>query len=159
MIKMNKIYRFSPIKTKDELFDAINYVATKTIELRKKVTSKVYPTKLLTIYSHYPNEFENLKSMLFKLGSFDKEVNGPYVKLFDPIQLPNNKLEFLRIREPDPYRMQVGCSDVVVPDFEGFKKEYLAKYSNSLRLLKRPERDILEFFDPDFDVLAYVLSS
>ena len=154
-----KLYRFSPITTKEELLQAIGYVATKTTKLCNKVIDEEFPIEPLTIFSHYPTEFENLKKILFELGSQTIEVNGPYVKLHSPIQLPHNKLENLRIRQPDPYRIQVGCNDFVVPDYEAFKRKYLTNKPNNLRLIQRPEYDMIEFFDPDFDVLAYVVSN
>lgn len=156
---MIKLYKFSPIQTKEELFEAINYIATKSTELCKKITGETYPIEPLTVFSHYPNEFELLKQIAFQIGDKDSEVNGPYVKLRESVQLPNNKLNQLRIRQPDPYRMQVGCNDFVVPDYEAFKTKYLSSKLNNLRLIQRPEYHMIEFFDPDFDVLAYVLSN
>ena len=153
-----KLFRFSPIKTKENLFDAINYVSKEMGNLCKKITGTEYPIACLTIFSHYPGEFENLKEIAFSLGNLDSEANGPYVKLTNPIQLKSNKLDLLRIRNPDPYRYQVGCGDFEVPDYKEFKKTFLIKKSDNLRLISRPEYDMIEFFDPDFDVLAYVLS-
>lgn len=150
-------YRFSPIKTKEELFEAVEYIAFKTAELCRKVKGTTYPLGSLTVFSHYPEEFEKLKEILFSLGELDHENNGPFVKLHTPIQLDNNKLDLLRVRHPDSERPQVGCNDFEVPSYEDFKKKFLGKSSN-LRLVKRPKYEMIEFFDPGFDVLAYVLS-
>ncbi len=156
---MNKLYRFSPINSKEELFEAVDYIASKTTELCKKITGDEYPISSLTVFAHYPDEFEKLKTVLFQLGELDHENNGPFVKLHQKIKLPNNELELLRVRQPDPYRMQVGCNDFEVSHYEDFKRKYLDKNPNNLRSIKRPEYEMIEFFDPDFDVLAYVLSS
>ncbi len=69
-----------------------------------------------------------------------------------------NELSLLRIRKPDPYRMQVGCNDFKVPDYHDFKRKYLDKNQSNLRLIERPEYEMVEFYDPDYDVLAYVVS-
>jgi hypothetical protein len=155
---MNKLYRFSPINTEKELRKAIQYTALETTKLCKKITGQEYAISGLTIFSHYPDEFDNLKNILFQMGKLVKENNGPYVKLHKPIKLPNNELTLLRIREPDPYRMQVGCNDFEVKNYLEFKDKYLKNFKN-LRLIVRPEYEMIEFFDPDFDILAYVLSS
>jgi len=155
---MDRLYRFSPILTKDQLDKAIEYVANKTTELCKKITGNEYPINGLTIFSHYQDEFDKLKRIAFGLGTLHEEHNGPYVKLFDPISLPHNQLELLRIRQPDPYRSQVGCNDFKVPNYEKFLNQFLKANPNNLRLIKRPEYDMIEFFDPDYDVLAYVVS-
>ena len=153
-----RLYKFSPIKTKEKTLEVIDYIATEMNKLCKKVTGQVYPIEGLTIFSHYPEEFEVLKEIVLSMGTLDSEVNGPYVKLKNPIQLKNNKLELLRIRNPDPYRLHVGCGDFRVPNYAKFKKEYLNKNQNNLRLISRQEYDMIEFFDPDFDVLAYILT-
>ncbi len=156
---MKSLYHFSPINSKEELLEAIAYAATKTTKLCKKVSGNEYSISSLTIFAHYPDEFEKLKSILFELGELDHENNGPFVRLSQKIKLPNNELELLRVRQPDPYRMHVGCNDFEVSNYEEFKSKYLDNNPNNLRLIKRPEYEMIEFFDPDFDILAYVLSS
>ena len=155
---MDRLYRFSPITSKAGLLEAVMYTANKSTELSKKITNNQYPIASLTIFSHYPNEFEELKKFILELGNLHTENNGPFVKLSEPIQLSNVKLDLLRIRKPDPYRMQVGCNDFSVPDYPEFKERYLKSTSSNLRLIERPEYEMIELFDPDFDVLAYVLS-
>lgn len=154
-----KLYRFSPITSKESLIEAIQYVAINTSELCKNITGNVYPISYLTIFTHYPEEFEKLKKILFELGEFDHENNGPFVKLYKTIKLPHNELKFLRLRQPDSYRMQVGCNDFKIENYEEFKKKFLNKNPQNLRLIERPEYEMIEFFHPDFDVLAYVLSN
>ena len=155
---MNSIYRFSPITTKKSLLEAIQYIASKSTELCKKITGKEYPISGLTVFSHYPEEFETLKKFLLELGERESEHNGLYVKLRKPINLPNNKLSLLRVRVPDPYRLHVGCNDFEVPSYDKFKNRYLKQKPDNLRLITRLEYEMIEFFDPDFDILAYVVS-
>lgn len=154
-----ELYRFSPIQNQEELLDTISYIASKATELCKKITGEEYPIATLTVFSHYPREFEKLKEIALSMGTLDSENNGPYVKLHNPTQLPKNKLELLRIRKPDPYRMQVGCCDFEVKDYQEFKDKYLASNPDNLRVIERPKYEMIEFFDPDYDVLAYVLSN
>lgn len=156
---MNKIYRFSPILSKDELFEAIRYIASNITGLCKKTTGEEYPISSLSVFAHYREEFVKLKKILLELGKLDHENNGPFVRLDKPIQLLKNEIRLIRVRKPDPYRMQVGCGDFIIPDYEEFKNKHLKKNENNLRLIKRPEYEMIEFFDPDYDVLAYVLSN
>ena len=156
---MNKLYRFSPIKNEQELREAIDYVAKKTTELSRKFTANEYPINYLTIFSHYEDEFENLEKILFSMGKHVGENNGPFIQLNEPIQLSNGKLEKIRIRQPDPYRMQVGCNDFTVPDYVAFKQTYVTNQPNHFRVIQRPQFEMIELFHPDFDVLAYVLSN
>lgn len=154
---MDKLYRFSPIRDEKTLREAINYIATQTTALCKKITGKEFQIEPLTIFSHYQAEFEYLKSLLLTIGKFDNDKHhGLYVRLNEPIQLPHNTLTLLRVRQPDPYRMQVGCDDFIISDVEKFKQEYLDAHPFNLRVIDRPDMEMIEFYDPDFDVLAYI---
>jgi len=155
---MNNLYRYSPIETKDNFLEAVQYVAKNTTELCKKVTETSYPISSLTVFSHYPDEFELLKKILLGLGEKVSENNGPFVKLKKPIQFNNSEISLVRIRKPDPYRLHVGCNDFKVLNYDEFKRTFLSKHPDNLRLIERPKYEMIEFFDPDYDVLAYVLS-
>ena len=151
-------YKFSPIKTKEELLEVISYIAQETTSLCSKIIGQELPIGGLTVFSHYQDEFKELKKIALDMGKLDSENNGPYIKLDQPIELPNSQLELLRIRKPDPYRLHVGCNDFKVPNYKKFKRQHLKANPYNLRLFKRPEYEMIEFFDPDYDVLAYVAS-
>ena len=153
-----QLYRFSPIKNEKQLREAVIYITEKTPELAKKIIGKTLPVKSLTIFSHYPDEFGKLSEVTKIIGNFVNENNGPRVTLHEPIIVGGNTITNLRIKKPDPYRMQVGCNDFDVPEYVTFKNEYLSKHSNNLRLIERKDYEMIEFFDPNFDVLAYVIS-
>jgi hypothetical protein len=80
------------------------------------------------------------------------------VVLYGPIKVGDNLITHLRIRKPDPYRMQVGCNDFDFDDYNNFKSRYLKSGKQNLRLIERSDYEMIEFWNPDFDVLAYVLS-
>ena len=155
---IKQLYRFSPIRDEKELREAVVYVVDKTSDLAKKIIGKTLPINSLTIFAHYPDEFEKLSGMVKALGNFVNENNGPRVALHEPIKVRANTIIHLRIRIPDPYRMQVGCNDFDVPDYIAFKNEYLSKHPNNLRLITRETYEMIEFFDPDVDILAYIVS-
>ena len=152
------MYRFSPIQNKEQLINAVRYVGTETSKLARKVIGKTLPIKSLTIFSHSQPEFELLVKILATMGKLYNENNGPRVELHEPLEVGNNKIIFLRIRKFDSERPQVGCNDFET-DYNSFKNEYLTKHPNNLRVIKRPWYEMIEFYDPDFDVLAYVVSS
>ncbi len=149
---------FSPIQDKDTLLRAVEYVATRTSELASKIVGRSFPIKYLTIFSHDQSEYETLVKILAELGAPYDENNGPRVTLLEPIVVGGNTITRLRIRKPDPNRPQVGCGDFET-DYESFKNKCLATHPENLRLIKRPTYEMIEFFDPESDVLAYVVSS
>jgi len=154
-----QLYRFSPIQDREQLNKAVVYVATKTSELCGRIIGQTLPITSLTIFAHYLEEYEHLIKILNELGTYYNENNGLRIVLNTQIKIGNNTITHLRIRKPDPYRMQVGCNDFYVENYSEFKKQYLTTHPNNLRLINRAEYEMIEFFDPDFDVLAYVLSN
>lgn len=146
------------IQKKEELLEAVWYVAARTSELAKKVIGKELPIKSLTIFAHSEAEFEKLVKIQEEMGKSNYYNNGPRVELNKPIIAGKNQITHLRIRKPDPERPQVGCNDFET-DYGSFKQKYLSSHPDNLRLIKRPEYETIEFYDPSFDVLAYVVSN
>jgi hypothetical protein len=164
------LYRFSPIESQSALADAIAYVATECTWLFFNVTGFVAPIRSLTIFAHYPDEYDALVRMQSDLGELRSDQNGPRIKLADPIVIEvgvlevngvretvTQTIEYLRIRRPDPYRMQVGCCDYEIEDYWDFK-EFFGFRAESPRTIQRRDYEMLEFFDPSSDVLGYAVS-
>nr|AQS33672.1 hypothetical protein [uncultured archaeon]AQS33716.1 hypothetical protein [uncultured archaeon] len=152
-----KHYRFSPIEDEKHLLDAVRYVVEHASDLCDKTIGMRLPISSLTIFAHYSDEYDKLIKIVKKLGKPFNENNGPRIELSKPIKLSGNIIRHIRIRIPDPYRMQVGCCDFDVKSYDPFKKKYLK--CKNLRVIKRPEYEMIEFFDPDYDVLAYIVSN
>jgi len=150
-----KLYRFSPVETESGLHEAIKYLTEQETLLATNATGKSLPITYLTIFAHYDDEYEQLVRLVENWGQIHDANNGIKVSLREPLQ---ENIPVLRIRKPDPYRMQVGCCDFGVENYEVFKATNLGQNKN-LRLIARPEYEMVEFFDPDLDVLAYVVSS
>jgi hypothetical protein len=166
-----RLYRFSPIGSKGELIDAINHVAAECTWLYFNHVGVIPKIESLTIFAHYDTEYHRLKDIAIELGSPHNKNNGPRFKLNQPLttycgiletnghpQKVFQTIEYLRIRQPDPYRMQVGCCDYVEDDYWHFK-DFEAMGGGSPRTIERKDFEMLEFYSPDKDVLGYVVSS
>lgn len=169
-----KLYRFSPITSQAQLDEAITYVAVTATRLYFAQTGDVEDELIdsLTLFAHFPDEYEQLQRLALQRGALHGENNGPRVKLHQPLKIAVAHLErngrpetryttvrFLRIRHPDPYRMQVGCCDLKADFYSQDFVYALTRNDHSIspRLIKRPTYDMLELFDPGLDVLAYVV--
>ncbi len=153
-----QLYRYSPIENKEKLLEAILYVSRASTELYQKITGESAPISSLTIFAHNFDEFEKLKEIQSTMGEYVGEVLGPRVVLHERIVAGKNTITHLRIRKPDPYHSHVGSNDYDIENYVAFKEKFLASKSNNLRLQNRGEYELIEFWDPDFDVLGYVLS-
>lgn len=151
-------YRFSPIQDKEKLIEAVTYVATQTSDLAKKIIGQTLPITSLTIFTHDSEEYDRLVTILHELGKPYNEHNGPRVALFEPIKVGEHSIAHLRIRKPDQDRPHVGCNDFDVSDYQEFKSKHLIVDAKNLRLIERPNYEMIEFFDPEYDVLAYIVS-
>lgn len=150
------LYRFSPIASEDVLKTAIHHVVEQELVLAEKTVGTGLPITYLTIFAHFEQEYQDLTRIIQGWGETSDANNGVKVLLAKPIAQNGQTIHEIRVRKPDPYRAQVGCCDFGVQDYEDFKSKNLPHNPN-LRLIVRPSYDMLEFFDPDVDVLAYVV--
>ena len=151
------LYKFSPIMSEATLIEAVHYVIDQEALLSSKAINQVLPITYLTIFAHYMDEYDNLVKIIERLGDISDANNGIKSKLHSPIMAGNQEIRELRVRKPDPYRMQVGCCDFGIADYNAFKDGHLENNKN-LRLIERPDYEMIEFFDPDLDVLAYIVN-
>lgn len=152
-------YRFSPIQNKEELIQALTYVTVQASKLSETIIGIILPVTSATVFSHDPDEYRILSEILSGLGKEYDRVNGLRVVLHEPIKIQSHMITHLRVRPPDPNRPQVGCCDFNVQNYEIFKREQLKSHAQNLRLIERPEYEMIEFFSPEFDILAYVVSA
>jgi len=161
---MNK-YRFSPIKSKEQLFEAIKYTHFKCFELCNKVFGSYLPVAgNLGIFCHHEDEYEFLTKLREQLTDKSDNWNQKYYRLHKPIKIPSEgdvpgtTYTYLYIRKPD-HHTEVGDVDFVLNS-----KDYL-ELRNSLstgieikgmEILDRPTLDLIKLFDPAFDVSSFI---
>jgi len=160
-----KLYRFSPIKTQEELFQAIEYIHVQTHKLCKKNIGKyLTPTGSLAIFTHYPEEFEMLTTIRDSLTG-EENYNKKYYKFLESVhfeatsEAPEATYRYLYIRHPDPYRSQVGDIDFVLPPEEHKKLQTRLESGESISGIRPSPEDhleLIELYDPDVDVLSYL---
>lgn len=141
---------------KKDLLDLIQYIAKTTIDLKNKyIDEKDLPIDYLTIFSHSEDEFNEMKNIASDLGEVIDNNNGPVYRLHRPTKIPTGELKYLRIRHPDSKRPQKGCDDFRVDNYHAFKEKYSAKFKENIKLIVRPEYEMIEIKDSKFDVLVY----
>ena len=164
-----RLYRFSPIASEAELYKVVEYLHRTCHELCFDVFGKYLPVAgNVGIFSHYENEFTDLSKLRNALTAEVPNYNNKYFKLLKPITIsgqgdtPGATYEFLYVRNPDPYRSQVGDIDFILDptEHELFKRELTTnEFRNKARIFSRPEENMIELFDADKDVLSYVVTS
>lgn len=162
-----KLYRFSPINTETALLEAIQHVHVSGHKLSYNSFGK-YLDKSgnIGIFCHYEDEYEFLTKLRKQLTDEAMNFNNKYFKLKQPItipqidDIPGATYEYLYIRQPDPYRYQVGDIDLCVDrlEYKQLKQLVMNGDTKSARTYEgKSDLDMIELFDADMDVLAYVV--
>lgn len=160
-----QLYRFSPITSHDTLMEAIKHIHTECHKLCEQAIGTYLPnTGSLGIFTHYPEEFAYLKELQKTLTSAENPFNGKYFKLIEPItipaqdQIPEATYTHLYIRQPDPYRAQVGDIDFYSPieEFNTLKQRTSEGLIPGARVYPGANLDMIELYNFDSDVLAYI---
>lgn len=163
-----KLYRFSPIKDKVQLFKAIEYIHLESFRLCKLKLGLYLPVVgNIGVFCHYDEEYERLNQIRKELTDIDDNWNHKYFRLHKPIvmiskgDVPETTYTYLYIRKPDPYRHHVGDVDFYLKKdkYQELKKSLISgKGRKGIRLFERPTEDMIELFDPDSDLCAYIHS-
>lgn len=161
-----KFYRFSPIKSEAELREAIEYIHHACYKLCFQSFGRYLSNAgNMGVFCHYDSEYELLTKLRKELTEPSHNVNQKYYRLHQTIvipaegDVPETTYTYLYIRKPDPYRHHVGDVDFFL------ESEHYTQLKQSLlngmemkgaRVFPRPDLDMIELYDPDSDVLAYV---
>lgn len=161
-----KLYRFSPIKNKEELYEAIKHTHFECYKLCKQSFGYYLPNAgNIGIFCHYEDEYQYLTNLRKELTEASDNVNQKYFRLHKSIMIelggdvPETTYTYLYIRKPDPYRFHVGDVDFYLEQetYIKLKNEMLTgKVVKGARVFDRPDLDMIELFDPDSDTLGYV---
>lgn len=161
-----RLYRFSPIRSKDELIKAITHIHFACYRLCKDSFGKYLPnTGNVGVFCHYDEDFKFLKQVRDTITHSTDNPDLKYYTLIEPITIsakedvPQTTYTYLYIRRPDPYRAQTGDIDFYLPqnEYATLKQEMLeGKVVPGARVFDRPDLDMIELYDPDIDALGYV---
>ena len=166
---MFKPYRFSPIQNKQQLLKAIEHIHFSSYKLCRQSFGHYLPNAgNLGFFCHYDNEFELLRQIRDEITEKTYNLELKYYTLLEPIiipakdDVPETIYTHLYIRKPDVYRYQVGDIDFYLENGEYHSLKTAMENGKQLpgaRIFERPDLDMIELFDPDVDVLAYVSTS
>ena len=161
-----KLYRFSPIKDKQQLLEAITYTHLACYQLCKQALGEyLLNAGNIGIFCHYDEEYECLITIRKGLTEPSDHPKTKYFQLYKPIiidaqgDVPQATYTHLYIRQPDPYRSQVGDVDFYLdPDkYAELKRPLLSgEEVKGARIFPRNDLDMIELYDPDIDALGYI---
>lgn len=161
-----KFYSFSPIKNKEELYEAIKHIHFSCYELCKQSFGKYLPSAgNMGVFCHYDDEYNTLIKIREQITESSDNFNQKYFRLLEPITIlargdvPETTYTHLYIRKPDPYRHHAGDVDFFLEseEYNQLKNSLLnGKIMKGTRVFDRADLDMIELYNPDIDALAYV---
>lgn len=140
--------------TPEELNKIIDQIVNECFELKNKyIQKKDLEIDYICIFSKNQEEYKNLIKVSDFIGSVASNTpTGPvYVFNKRPKTIIGSP-KLLKIRIPDDTRPQRGDVDFNT-DYSEFKENYLN--NKEFTLIKRPDFEMIELKDPDFNVLVY----
>ena len=159
-------YRFSPIKSEKELFEAINHIHFIGHSMLKQILGYLLPVAgNIGVFCHYEDEFKFLTEIRKELTDIDDNWNQKYFRLFKPIIIPakddihETTYTYLYVRRPEVEHPHVGDVDFYLEP-EKYKELKQAvksgKISKGIKGFERPDLDLLRLYDTDTDVSAFI---
>ena len=162
-----KLYRFSPIQEKTQLIKAIQHIHVACHTLCKQSMGRYLPAAgNIGVFCHYDDEYAYLTKLREELTDSSESIKGKYFRLHKSIiipakgDVPKTVYSYLYIRQPDPYRYQVGDVDFYLESekYVELKQSLLdGRVVKGARVLpNRPDLDLIELYDPDIDACGYI---
>lgn len=159
-------FRFSPIRDKEKLLQALEYIHEAAHRMCQKNLGLLLPVAgNIGVFCHFEDEFEYLTGLRKELTDLNDNWNQKYFKLHNPIEFPAKsgfpqaKYTYLYVRKPDSHTPNVGDVDFYLePEKYAKLKEAVLSgtYARGVKMFERPDLDLVRLYDPDIDVSAFV---
>jgi hypothetical protein len=163
-----KLYRFSPIKSKVELLEAIKHIHFECYKLCKASFGRyLLNAGNVGVFCHYEDEYKYLTSIRKEMTEESDNVNQKYFRLQNSIvipakdDIPETTYTHLYIRKPDQsaYGKYVGDVDFVLEEDEYTKIKNKLLNGEAIKgaeIYDRPGWDTIQITDTDVDAIAFL---
>jgi hypothetical protein len=136
------------------LESAVRTIVQRANTLRLKHASKFDAhVSYCAIFCQDDRQFDSINTAASGIGVLaDDTPTGP-VYVVPPIDTVVGPLRVVKVRKPDTTRPEKGDTDFGVANYAEFKAANIGR--PGFKLIVRPNFEMIELMDPDFDVRAY----
>lgn len=140
--------------TTQTLKNLIQEIVSQAYQLKETIIDEASPVNYACIFAQSEEKYAMLIEATKEISIIIaiETTMGPVFKIH-PLETIAGKLQLLKIRKPDPQRPEQGDADFTLQDYLRFKKEHLGKAWYTL--IERENFEMIEYQDPDSDVLVY----
>ncbi len=121
--------------------------------LKRKFVSDTAPVNYACIFCHSDEEYKVFFETTERIGKIVQETGPGPIFQIEPWETVAGILKILKIRKPDPTRIERGYVDFTLSNYEEFKETHLKQ--EWFKLIVREKYEMIELKDPNFDVLVY----
>ena len=137
-----------------DLKQFVQEIVKKANALKNKYTSEEKAlVNYACIFCQSKEQYDKFIILAQKIGNVIKETPTAPLFQIDPLDTVAGKLQLLKIRKPDPTRLELGDADFTVTDYSEFKEKYLSQ--KEFKLIVRENFEMIELMDTQFDVRVY----
>ncbi len=131
----------------------IKYIVSRSTELKNKYTYVTsVPVEFSCIFCQDEEDYKQFTKSIETLGDVVERTQSGFTYLLDkPIETGAGPLRLIKIRKPDPKRLERGDADFNT-DYKSFKEVYGG--DPKFEFIKRETFEMLRLSDPEFDVMA-----
>lgn len=154
LINLVEVIIETMIKNKMNVTELVKDIVKKAQTLKDQHTNeRSASVNYACIFSQDEDEYQELMRIAEIMGKIIKTTQSGNLYKINPIETSAGRLKLLKIRMPDVTRPERGDADFTVSNYPEFKTKYLSK--EGFKLIERPDMEMIELIDPDFDVRVY----
>lgn len=137
----------------NNLIKIIQYIVSLSAELKNKHTdASTALVEFGCIFCKSGDEYKELTNSIDKLGRIVERTQSGFTYLLNkPIETIAGPLRLIKIRKPDPNRLERGDADFNT-NYTSLKKKYQA--DSQFELIRKEDYEYLRLSDPEFDVMT-----
>lgn len=137
----------------NNLIKIIQDIVSKSSELKNKYTdASMAPVEFGCIFCKSKDEYRELTRSIEKFGEIAEITRSGFTYLLNkPIETIAGPLRLIKIRKPDPKRLERGDADFNT-NYTSLKAKYQA--GSRFELIRRKDYEYLRLSDPEFDVMT-----
>lgn len=105
------------------------------------------------IFCHSDEEYNAIDGIVRSFGKVAQDTPTGFTYVIPEIQTVAGGLRILKVRKPDPTRLEKGDADFSLSDYKSFKEVNLGR--EGFKLIERPNNEMIELMDGAYNVRAY----
>lgn len=137
----------------EDLKNIIKDIVAWADKVRQTIITDPVPVNYACIFCQSDEEYSSFIEIVKQMGKVVQNTKAGPVFQIESLPTIAGVLRLLKIRKPDPTRLERGDADFTLPNYDEFKKEHINQ--KGFKLIDKGDFEMIEFKSPDSNVLVY----